>query len=110
MKTRIDASGRLVIPKPLRDQYRFEPGVEIEIVTIPDGITLLPIMRKRRIIRRGRIAAVDTGAGTAPVQIFSVDRVRTGHSEAGADVIATDNADDFRRRAPSVRIADPTEL
>ena len=79
MKTRIDRSGRLVIPKPLRERYRFEPGVEIEIVTIPDGITLLPIMPKRRIVRRGRIAAVDTGVGAAPAEIFAVDRVRTGH-------------------------------
>ena len=79
MKTRIDRSGRLVIPKPLRDRYRFEPGVEIEIVTIPDGIALLPIVPKRRIIRRGRIAAVDTGVGTASAEIFNVDRMRTGH-------------------------------
>jgi len=49
------------------------------IVTTPDGITLLPIIPKRRIIRRGRIAAVDTGAGTAPAEIFSVDRVRNEH-------------------------------
>ena len=87
MKTRIDGSGRLVIPKPLREQYRFEPGVEIEIVTIPDGITLLPIMPKRRIIRRGRIAAVDTGAGTAPAEIFSVDRVRTGHLDGKSGLL-----------------------
>ena len=31
-------------------------------------------------------------------------------SEAGVEVIATYNADDFRRLVPSVRIADPTEL
>lgn len=36
-------------------------------------------MPKRRIIRRGRIAAVDTGAGTAPAEIFSIDRERTEH-------------------------------
>ena len=87
MRTRIDRSGRLVIPKPLRERYRFEPGVEIEIVTIPDGITLLPVMPKRRIIRRGRITAVDTGVGTASAEIFSVDRVRTGHLDGKSGLL-----------------------
>ena len=75
MKTRIDNLGRLVIPQPLRERYRFEPGAEVEIVTIPDGITLVPIMPRRRIVRRGRIAAVDTGSGTASAEVFAVDRL-----------------------------------
>ncbi len=79
MKTRIDSFGRVVIPKPLRERYRFEPGTEVEIVTIPDGITLVPVMPKRRIVRRGRITAVDTGAGAAAAEIFAVDRVRTAY-------------------------------
>ena len=87
MRTRIDRSGRLVIPKPLRERYRFEPGVEIEIVTIPDGLTLLPVMPKRRIIRCGRITAVDTGVGTASAEIFSVDRVRTGHLDGKSGLL-----------------------
>ena len=92
MKTRIDGAGRLVIPKALRERYGFEAGVEIEIVTIPDGITLVPAVPVRRILRRGRVAALDTGAGSAPMEIFAVDRIRT------------------RRLAPSMRIADPAEL
>ena len=87
MKTRIDRSGRLVIPKPLRERYRLEPGVEFEIVTIPDAITLVPIVPKRRIIRRGRIAAVDTGTGTAPAETFNVDRVRTGHLDGKSGLL-----------------------
>ena len=79
MRKRIDRSGRLVIPKSLRERYRFEPGGEIEIVTMPDGITLMPVVPKRRIVRRGRIAAVDTGGGTASAEIFSVHRVQPGH-------------------------------
>ena len=79
MKTRIDGFGRVVIPKPLRERYRFEPGTEVEIVTIPDGISLVPVMPKRRIVRRGRITAVDTGAGPASAEIFTVHRVRTAY-------------------------------
>ena len=79
MKTRIDGFGRAVIPKPLRERYRFETDTEVEIVTVHDGITLVPVRPKRRIVRRGRIAAVDTGVGTAAAEIFAVDRVRTAH-------------------------------
>ncbi len=79
MKTRIDSSGRLVIPKPLRERYRFDAGAEIEIVTIPDGITLVAAASERRIVRRGRVVAVATGGGAASAEIFAVDRVRTGH-------------------------------
>ena len=57
------------------------------IATTPDGITLLPIIPKRRIIRRGRIAAVDTGAGTAPAEIFSVDRVRAGRLDGTSGLL-----------------------
>ena len=81
MRRRIDRSGRLVIPKPLRERYRFDPGVEIEIVTLPQGITLLPVVPQRRIVRRGRITAVDIGAGTASTEVFSIDCVRNGHLE-----------------------------
>ena len=38
-------------------------------------------MPKRRIVRRGRITAVDTGAGAAAAEIFAVDRVRTAYLE-----------------------------
>jgi AbrB family looped-hinge helix DNA binding protein len=36
MKATIDAAGRLVIPKPLRDQLGFGPGAELELQAV-DG-------------------------------------------------------------------------
>ena len=36
MRTTIDAAGRLVVPKPLRDQLGFAAGVELD-VTVVDG-------------------------------------------------------------------------
>ena len=85
MKTRVDNFGRLVIPKSLRERYRFDPGAEVEIVPVPDGVTLVPVMPKRRMVRRGRIAAVDTGSGPASAEIFAVDRVRAAHVDRGAE-------------------------
>jgi len=34
MKTTIDAAGRLVIPKPLRDELGFSAGAELDIRTV----------------------------------------------------------------------------
>ncbi len=36
MRTTIDAAGRLVVPKPLRDQLGFAPGTELEL-NVVDG-------------------------------------------------------------------------
>jgi AbrB family looped-hinge helix DNA binding protein len=36
MRATIDAAGRIVVPKPLRDQLGFAPGVELELRAV-DG-------------------------------------------------------------------------
>jgi AbrB family looped-hinge helix DNA binding protein len=36
MRTTIDAAGRLVVPKPLRDELGFAPGSELELTAV-DG-------------------------------------------------------------------------
>jgi AbrB family looped-hinge helix DNA binding protein len=36
MRTTIDAAGRLVVPKPLRDELGFAPGTELELDAV-DG-------------------------------------------------------------------------
>jgi AbrB family looped-hinge helix DNA binding protein len=36
MRTTIDAAGRLVVPKPLRDELGFAPGMELELDAV-DG-------------------------------------------------------------------------
>ena len=38
-----------------------------------------PVTPKRRIVRRGRIVAMDTGADVAPADVFAVNRVRAAH-------------------------------
>ena len=45
MKTAIDAAGRLVVPKALREQFHLTPGSELEIEPTGDGIIIrLPIV------------------------------------------------------------------
>ena len=37
---KIDARGRITIPKALRERYGLHPGVEVELVPLPDGIAI----------------------------------------------------------------------
>ena len=39
----IDKAGRVVIPKPLREELRLEPGDALEIATAGERITLRPV-------------------------------------------------------------------
>jgi AbrB family looped-hinge helix DNA binding protein len=40
MEVRIDKSGRIVVPKPLRERLGFKPDTELEAVEQPDGVLL----------------------------------------------------------------------
>lgn len=54
MKTTIDRSGRIVVPKPLRDALRLEGGTPLEI-RIRDGrLEIEPVSTPMRLVRRGR--------------------------------------------------------
>ena len=78
-KTKVDGAGRVVIPKQFRDHLGLTPGTEVEVVSLPDGLALLPERKQRRIVRRGKVVAVDTGAGPASVEDFDLSAVRSGH-------------------------------
>lgn len=45
MRTTIDAAGRLVVPKSLRDQFHLAPGSELEIEPTSDGVIIRPADR-----------------------------------------------------------------
>ena len=76
-KVKIDSAGRVVIPKTLRDRYGIVSGTQLEIVADPDGITLIPSRAEHRVVRRGRVVAIDTGAGQAPAGVFDLDAIRS---------------------------------
>jgi AbrB family looped-hinge helix DNA binding protein len=82
LRTRIDSAGRIVIPKALRQRYGLEEGRLVTIVPLPDGVSIVPELPERRLIRRGPILAIDTGGGAASLGDFDVDRVRDEHLRA----------------------------
>ena len=46
MKLLIDRSGRIVVPKRLRERFGFRPDSEIEVVEGPGGLLLRPAQEK----------------------------------------------------------------
>jgi AbrB family looped-hinge helix DNA binding protein len=42
-RLRIDKVGRIVIPKPLREELHLEPGVDLELESTGEEITLQPV-------------------------------------------------------------------
>lgn len=62
MKTTIDAAGRLVVPKALRNELKLTAGTELEL-RVRDGILEVePASAPMRLVRRGKglVATTDT--------------------------------------------------
>ncbi len=63
MRTTIDAAGRLVVPKVLRDVLGLTAGSELDVSVYGHGLAVLPITRTARLERRdGRLVAVSDTA------------------------------------------------
>jgi len=54
MKITIDATGRLVVPKVVRDQLGLEGGMELEIRVREGRLELEPSPTPMRLVRRGK--------------------------------------------------------
>jgi AbrB family looped-hinge helix DNA binding protein len=47
MKTTIDSAGRIVVPKPLRDQLGFAPGTELDLEAVDGHLEIVIPSRVR---------------------------------------------------------------
>ena len=54
------------------------PPLPVSIPT-PDGIPISPVRTERRLVRRGRVLAADTGGGVADIDFFHPTRARSEH-------------------------------
>lgn len=71
MTLKIDNAGRLVIPKPLRDRMRLEPGTNLEIEETSEGLLLRRIAQRPSLIEQNGIL-VHMGK---PPRNFDWDRI-----------------------------------
>jgi AbrB family looped-hinge helix DNA binding protein len=54
MKTAIDAAGRVVVPKSLRDELGLRPGLPLEIRSRDGALLIEPIPTPVALVRRGK--------------------------------------------------------
>jgi AbrB family looped-hinge helix DNA binding protein len=59
MRTTIDAAGRVVIPKALRDEAGLAPGTEIEVELRDGRIEIEPAMVPMRVVKRGGSVVIE---------------------------------------------------
>jgi AbrB family looped-hinge helix DNA binding protein len=58
MTLTIDAAGRVVIPKPLRDKLGLQAGSALEVLETPEGVTLKPTGLRSALGRKGRFLVI----------------------------------------------------
>jgi AbrB family looped-hinge helix DNA binding protein len=73
MRTTIDAAGRVVVPKPLRDALHFTPGQLLEVRAQDGQLVIEAAPVEMRLVRRRRgVVAVPT----EPLPTLSAEHVR----------------------------------
>lgn len=75
----IDAAGRLVIPKSIRDKLRLEPGTRLRVAEHEGRIVLDADRPLPRVVERDGFLAVDLGAEVPPIDVNAVREERLGH-------------------------------
>ena len=54
MKTAIDAAGRVIVPKALRDQLGLAPGRELDIRARDGALVIEPVPTEVTLVKRGK--------------------------------------------------------
>lgn len=73
MRVTIDRGGRVVVPKPLRDELHLEPGTTLEARAHDGRIELEPVTVPMRLERRGKGLVATTDE---PLPKIGADDVR----------------------------------
>ena len=82
MKTTIDAAGRVVVPKPLRDRLALAQGSEIEIEAVADGVFLRPTATGPALVLEAGVL-IHRGSGGAAVDVVEFLRqLRAARAQA----------------------------
>jgi len=74
MTTTIDAAGRVVIPKAMRDALGLSAGTQIEVELKGDTIEVAPKLGEARLERRNGRLVIVSPPGTPPLTVEDVNR------------------------------------
>ena len=53
MTLKMDKAGRVILPKPVREQLGLHAGSDLEIQETPEGIILRPAHRRPSLVKKG---------------------------------------------------------
>jgi AbrB family looped-hinge helix DNA binding protein len=57
----IDKAGRIVLPKPVRDELQLRPGDSLEVEGSEERVVLRPVRGSGRIYKKQRVWVFDSG-------------------------------------------------
>ena len=63
MKTAIDAAGRIIVPKALRDELGLAPGRELSIRASGGALVVEPVPTAVALVRRGKAVVAKPSGG-----------------------------------------------
>ncbi|MFZ3265917.1 MAG: AbrB/MazE/SpoVT family DNA-binding domain-containing protein [Terriglobales bacterium] len=72
----VDRAGRLVLPKPVREQLQLEPGQSLEMESFEDHVVLRPVRGKAKAYKKRGILVFRTGPLKASVVNETIRKVR----------------------------------
>ncbi len=77
METTIDAAGRIVVPKPLRDALGLLPGTKLDVSAYGAGLQLVPVGRTARLVEQDGILVATGETSIDDHDVFSlIDSLR----------------------------------
>jgi len=76
MKSTIDAAGRLVIPKEIRDQAGLRPGMPVDVRSHGGHVEIEPSPAVVQLTRKGRFVVAIPSSTSASLTAAEVERTR----------------------------------
>ncbi len=76
MKSTIDAAGRIVIPKAMRDLAGLRPGLPVEVRYREGCIELAPAPMAVAIVRKGRLTVAVPASDVPPLPASVIEETR----------------------------------
>ncbi len=73
MLATIDAGGRVVVPKDIRERLGLRPGAQVELTEIDGALEITPVVTPMSVIERDGGVVLDT---KEPMPTLTVEQVR----------------------------------
>lgn len=84
MKLTVDKAGRIVLPKPFRDELHLEPGDALDIQSSGEELTLRPVRGEAQLRKKHGVWVYRTGerlsAETVEKTVRQIRRERDAHN------------------------------